>query len=398
MNPIIEKRFGRIVNILYFAIVLGLAFLFFKYCFWLVFPFIFAFFIAMLVQRPTNACCKKLKRGKGIVSTIFVLVLLLLLVAFVSLAGAQLVASAKDFVEFIRQKINDFPTLIENIENWLIGVIAVLPDSVEAKLSASLSGALNRFKEVTATEAAGILVESAADTKVDFSTILAPIGGGIWGVVKEIPSVLIAIVISVVASCFMASDYDRLVGFVKKQLPDKKKNALSKSKSILLSTLIGLIKAYGTIMVITFSEVLIGLNILKLLGIYNSGYIFIVSAITAVVDIVPVLGTGTIMIPWALYSLITGNYSLAIGLVVIYVVILVIRQIIEPKMVALRLGLPPVLTIAAMYLGTQIFGFIGLFLLPVILIMIKRLNDEGVLHLWKTDKNQENAEEIKAEK
>ncbi|MBQ8228347.1 MAG: sporulation integral membrane protein YtvI [Clostridia bacterium] len=390
MTPTVEKRFGRIINILYFALIIGIAFLFLKYCFGLVFPFIFAFFVAMIVQRPTNACYKKLKKGKGVISTVLVITLLLIFAAFVSLAGAQIVSTAKDFVAFITQKINDFPTLIENIETWVLSVIAILPDSIEQKLSASVISGLNNFKELTATEAAGILVESAADTEISFSSILAPIGGGIWGVVKEIPSVLIAIVVSVIASCFMASDYDRLVGFVKNQLPEKKRFALSKSKAILLTTLKQLIKAYGTIMLITFTEVFVGLNILKLVGIYDSGYIFILSAITCVVDIVPVLGTGTIMIPWAFYSLITGNYPLAIGLVVIYAIILVIRQVIEPKLVAVRLGLPPVLTIAAMYLGTQLFGFIGIFLLPIILIMLKRLNDEGIVHLWKSGEANKN--------
>ncbi|MBP3327616.1 MAG: sporulation integral membrane protein YtvI [Clostridia bacterium] len=393
MSPTVERRFGRIINILYFAIIIGVAFLLLKYCFGLISPFIFAFFVAMLVQRPTNACYKKIKKGKGVISTVLVLTLLLIFAAFISLAGAQLVATAKDFISFITQKINDFPTLIENVENWVLSAITILPDSIEAKLSVSIVSGLEKFKEVTATEAAGILMNSAANTEISLSSVLAPIGGGIWGIVKEIPSVLIAIVVAVVASCFMASDYDRLVGFLKNQLSEKRRVGLSRSKAILLSTLKQLIKAYGTIMLITFTEVFIGLNILKLVGIYDAGYIFIISAITCVVDIVPVLGTGTIMIPWALYSLITGNIPLAIGLIVIYVVILIIRQVIEPKLVAVRLGLPPVLTIAAMYLGTHIFGFIGIFLLPIILIMLKRLNDEGVIHLWKTGKNEENCPE-----
>ncbi len=387
MTPTVEKRFNRIVNIVYFALIIGMAFLFLKYCFGLVFPFIFAFFVAMIVQKPTNACYKKIKKGKGVISTVFVLTLLLIAVLFVSLAGAQIVSTAKDFIAFITQKVKDFPTLIENIENWVLHIISILPDSLEAKLSASVSSGLHRFRDLTVTEAANILMSSASDTEISLSSIIAPIGGGIWGVVKEIPSVLIAIVISVIASCFMASDYDRLVNFVKNQLPEKRRSALSKSKEILLTTLKQLIKAYGTIMLITFTEVFIGLNILKLVGIYESGYIFIISAITAVVDIVPVLGTGTVMIPWAFYSLITGNYALAIGLVVIYVIILVIRQVIEPKLVAVKLGLPPVLTIAAMYLGTQLFGFAGIFLLPIILIMLKRLNDEKIIHLWRTGKS-----------
>ncbi len=389
MSPTVEKRFGRIVNLLYFTLILGIAFLLLKYCFGLVSPFIFAFFVAMIVQRPTNACYRKLKKGKGIISTVLVLTLLLILAAFVSLAGAQIVSTAKDFISFITQKVNDFPTFIEKLEEWVLGAVTIFPDSFEAKLSSSVIAGLERFKEVTATEAAGILMNSAANTEISLSSLLAPIGGGIWGVVKEIPSVVIAIVVAVIASCFMASDYDRLVGFLKNQLPEKRRTVLSRSKSILLTTLKQLLKAYGTIMLVTFTEVFIGLNILKLVGIYDSGYIFIIAAITCVVDIVPVLGTGTIMIPWAFYSLITGNIPLTIGLAVIYVVILIVRQVVEPKLVAVRLGLPPIITIASMYLGTQIFGFIGLFLLPITIIMLKRLNDEGVIHLWKTGKNEE---------
>lgn len=393
MTPTIEKRFGRIVNVIYFALIIGAAFLFLKYCFGLVFPFIFAFFVAMIVQRPTNACYKKIKKGKGIISTALVLTLILIIAAFVSLAGAQIVSSGKDFVEFITQKINSFPALIENVENWLLSVIAILPDSIETKLSTSLSNSLERFKELTATEAAGVLVESASDTQFSISSVLAPIGGGIWGVVKEIPSVVIAVVIAIIAACFMASDYDRIVGFFKNQLSSKNRIALSKSKAILFDTIKSLIKAYGTIMLITFTELFVGLSILKLIGIYNSGHTFVICAITAVVDIVPVLGTGTIMVPWTIYSLITGNYSLAVGLLIIYVIILIVRQVLEPKLVATKSGLPPIVTIAAMYFGTQLFGFIGIFLLPMIVIMLKRLNDEGVLHLWKTRKSDEKVPE-----
>ena len=102
MSPTVERRFGRIINILYFAIIIGVAFLLLKYCFGLISPFIFAFFVAMLVQRPTNACYKKIKKGKGVISTVLVLTLLLIFAAFISLAGAQLVATAKDFISFIK--------------------------------------------------------------------------------------------------------------------------------------------------------------------------------------------------------------------------------------------------------------------------------------------------------
>lgn len=395
MSERTQRRFGRIVDIVYLALLLGFAYLFLKYCFGMVFPFIFAFFVAMIVQRPTNAIYKKTKKFKGITSTVLVLLLLIIGASIVSLLGAKIVTTCRDFVTYIVGKIQDFPSFIGNIEKWALNVIAVLPDSFEAKLGASITTSLERFKELTASEAAGMLVKTASSSeKLNVSSIISPIGGGVWSVVKEIPSVLVAAIVSVVAACFMASDYDRLVGFVKRQIKPRYSDALSKSKAILFSTLRQLLKAYGTIMLITFAEISLGLYILKLLGICNNEYIFLIAALTAVVDIIPVLGTGTVLIPWAVYSLLSGTYSLAIGLIVIYAVILVVRQILEPKLVADRLGLPPVLTIAAMYIGTQLFGFIGLFLLPIILITIKRLNDEGVIHLWKTGGDPQETEKV----
>ena len=136
-------------------------------------------------------------------------------------------------------------------------------------------------------------------------------------------------------------------------------------------------------MLITFSEMFIGLNILKLIGVYESSYIFVISFVTCVVDIVPVLGTGTIVLPWAVYSFIMGDVGMGIGLLIIYGVITVIRQIIEPKLVAMQLGLPPFITIIAMFFGLKLFGFIGLFLLPLLITMLKVLNDNGTIHLWK---------------
>ena len=379
-----NRKLGKIINIFYVAMILGLAYLFIKYCMGVVAPFLFAFFVAMIVQKPTNACYRKIKKGKGIISTVLVLVFILIIAALISLVGAQIVSGGKSIVMFIRQKISDFPALIGSFEAGVLKAIAFLPDSIEAKMSVSITESLERFKELTATEAAEILVRTASDSDTfDIKSLISPIGGGVWNFVKGIPYILVASLTAIVAACFMASDYDRLVGFIKYQMNERHRTALSRSKEILLQTLKQLVKAYGTIMFTTFLEMLLGLYILKFAGIYESGSVVIVSIITAIVDIFPVLGTGTIVVPWAIYCLFTGNYAMTIGLIIIYVIILVLRQVLEPKLVANKLGLPPVITIAAMYIGTQLFGLLGIFLLPIICIMIKRLNDEGILHIWK---------------
>ena len=152
-------------------------------------------------------------------------------------------------------------------------------------------------------------------------------------------------------------------------------------------------KSYATIIFITFCEVAIGLNILKLIGVYDGGYLVAISIVTAVVDILPVLGTGTVMIPWAVINFFTGNVGLGIGLLILYAIITVIRQILEPRLVAMNVGIHPVLTLMGMYLGVQLFGVIGIFLLPITFVLLKALNDEGIVHLWGRDRFKKAAEE-----
>lgn len=380
----VETRKNRIINVVYAALIIGAFYLFMKYCFWMFFPFLFAFFIAIIVQKPTNRILNKTKnrKGKGIISTIMVLLLLLIILAVLALLGAQIVNGIKHFYSFISATISDFPTFISNIKQWVLSVISVLPDSLEKTVSANISSWFESLEEKSASEAASSIVNSASDSgSFDISMLSSPISG-IWSTVKHLPSVIVAVIITIVSSCFIAADYDRLVFFLKNLLNDKHAKALSTSKRILFTSLAQLIKAYALIICVTGTEMLIGLYILKLMGIFNSQYIVIIAIITALVDILPVLGTGTIMVPWALYSFITKDISLGIGLCVIYAVIYVVRQIIEPKLVATKLGLPPIITLMSLYIGAQLFGIIGMFLLPIVVIMVKLLNDEGVIHLW----------------
>ena len=93
-----------------------------------------------------------------------------------------------------------------------------------------------------------------------------------------------------------------------------------------------------------------------------------------------------------MFSLINGSYGLGIGLIVIYACITVIRQIIEPKIVASNLGIPPIVSIMGMYIGLQLFGFIGIFIMPIVITVLKVLNDDGVIHIWRRSKKSVEAD------
>jgi len=156
-------------------------------------------------------------------------------------------------------------------------------------------------------------------------------------------------------------------------------------------------KAYGIIMCITFSELFLGFSILSLMGIMKNSYFAIIALVIAVFDILPVAGSGGILIPWALFSLIYGNYKQAVGLIIMYIIITVIRQYIEPKIVGTSLGVHPIVTLMGLYFGLKLFGFIGMFIVPLTVMTLKAFNDAGRINIWKSSPEKE-AEPPKKEK
>src|SRR5699024_9383370 len=120
-----------------------------------------------------------------------------------------------------------------------------------------------------------------------------------------------------------------------------------------------------------FVELAIGLSII---GVDRA---VLIALGIAVFDILPVLGTGGIMLPWAAIRALAGDYRMAISLFVVYLIITVIRNIIEPKIVGQQIGLHPVVTLISMFVGLQLFGAVGLFGLPITLSLLRNLNDNG---------------------
>ena len=239
----------------------------------------------------------------------------------------------------------------------------------------------------TITQFFGNLVEDFDVSKlgINVSNITSGLSSGISGVysvVKNIPSIIIGVVIGIIACILFTKDYDRVVKFIKLQLPEKHKDLLSETKKVFSTTILKMCRAYGLIMFITFCENFLGLTILNLIGVADNSYVFVISIGIAVFDILPVAGSGGILIPWALVSLVTGNIGQCIGLLILYAVITVIRQYIEPKIVGNSLGVHPLVTLAGLYFSLKLFGFMGMFIVPICVMTLKAFNDAGRIHLY----------------
>lgn len=381
---IVEKRRGTLINLCFFGLIAAVYYFFLKYAFWLVAPFIFAFLIAMLLQSPIRTVSKKTKIKKGIIGAIAVLLIIAILVSAVVLVGYRVVVEFRGFGQYVMQKIENLPQFISHAENWLLDKIAFLPDSIEKTATDAITDFVDNVLLITTAEHSALVQDMPETPGVggfDLSILATPLGG-LWSTAKQIPSILTAVLISIIACFFITCDYDNITSLIKNNVSEAHEAAIVKTKRLFGDILGKMFKSYVTIIFITFCEISIGLNILKLIGVYNGGYILVISICTALLDILPVLGTGTVLIPWAVISLFTGNYGLGIGLLIVYALVTVIRQILEPHLVAMNVGLPPIVTLAGMYLGLQIFGVLGIFIVPITFFLIKALNDEGIIHLW----------------
>lgn len=376
MNPKVAKRRDFLIDLVFVMAIIGLVYVFFKYCFVIAAPFLLSFFFAVILQRPLGWLDKKTKnKMHSFWSIVLVLLCVAIILGPVISIIAALFREIGNFISFLGEQLNDLPTFLVTLQNEILKAIKFLPDSIYTSVSESI------------TQFFGNLINDFDVSKlgINMSSITSGLSNGISGVysvVKNIPSILISVVIGVIAWILFTKDYKKVVKFIKLQLPDKHKNLLSETKKIFSSTILKMCRAYGLIMFITFCENFLGLTILNLIGVMKNSYVFVIAICIAVFDILPVAGSGGILIPWSLIALVTGNVGQCVGLLILYAVITVIRQYIEPKIVGDSLGVNPLVTLAGLYFGLKLFGFMGMFIVPICVMTLKAFNDAGRIHLY----------------
>ncbi len=376
-----QKRWSFIVNVLYFGMIIAAFLLFMKYAFSVVFPFIAALLVAALLQRPLKFITGKVKfASKGVVSALLSVFVYAVILGLFALIGVRVISAAKDYITGFIDRCSTSGDIFDVIKTGYLDleIASMLP----AEANNAITRGIDSLREFIVS---GDIVSTITS---NLSKLITPIGSAI----SKVPNALIGFIVSVVAACFMTATFDDIKSFVLRQFSEENQKKLIRAKRIVISSVGKMVKAYTSIIIITTAELFIGLGILKLLKIFDGSNIIWLCLIIAFIDIIPVLGTGTVMLPWSVYSFITGNIAMGIGLLVIYALITVIRQVIEPKLVAGQVGISPVVTIMAMFLGVKIFGAMGIFILPFIVIIINLLNEEGIIHLFK-NKKHENAEQ-----
>lgn len=368
LNTAIEKKKAFMINTAFFSMIILLYYGFIKYVLAYILPFVIAAFVAIVLQKPIEYLSKKLKAKKSsLISSVLVLLVFAIVSLLLVLIFILIFSELKGFISFLSSKLVSIPAYIDELENWLLNIINYFPLSIRSTLHYSVT---NFFSE-------NLSFDNISISKFSLSFLLGPLGSA-WSTAKRIPSYLIAFFVMVISTFFISASYTKLRDGLLNLFPYKTQKRILNAKHSLLSAVIKMGKAYFLIMLITFIELMLGLNLLKVLGLYTGGYILVISLVTTVVDILPVLGTGAVLVSWAAVSFFTGSIGLGVGLLVLYAVISVIRQIIEPKLVAAQAGLPAIVTIMAMFIGAKLFGVFGILILPLTIIALKLMYEEGV--------------------
>ncbi|MDP4109152.1 MAG: sporulation integral membrane protein YtvI [Bacillota bacterium] len=349
-----NKQHRFLLSLLYLALIFFGGYFFIKYLLGLFMPFIVAYLLSRVIEPVVRALNERLRIPRDLacaICTILVTAIFgLLLYILSSMAIAQITNLSKDLPAFLA-------SLPEKFELFVNRALRSLTVESRARI-------IDMFNSLVSD----ITVPSST-----YTNILTRLGRA----ASSVPTVIITTVAIIVSTYFFASSRNEISRFIKKQLPPKWLEAYSRLKVHLFRVLGRWLKAQLILFSITFAELTVAFIILKI------NYAGIIAFLTAIIDILPVFGVGTVLIPWGIIEVLSGNFSMGISLIVLYGIVILIRNTIEPKIVGQQIGLPPLVTLVSMYFGFRLFGVLGMFLVPLFIIILIRLNEWDYIHIWK---------------
>lgn len=316
-------------------------------------PFILGWIIAWIANPLVRFLESKIKIRRKIGSVIIILLVLTLLTLALYFSISKLVSEAVGFAA-------QLPSMSKNITSDFL----VIQDNLRALLNnlpLDIQDSIFTFGDRIFDYAARFIENAGAPT-IEAAGNLA----------KNIPPILIAVIITILSSYFMLSEKEEITRFVSKQFSPQSKANFAKYSTGAHDIVGGYFKAQIKIMGFVWVVLFVGLLILKV----RFGLLF--SVLIALLDFLPFFGTGTVLWPWALFQLLSGDYSMAIGLMIIYGVSQGLRHVIQPKILGDTIGMNPLLTMILMYVGYRLFGVWGLIFAAPIGMLIINLNKQGV--------------------
>ena len=345
-----EVRWERVAAILICVVAgVALAYLFLQYVLPILLPFLLAYGIAMLIRPVANEISKSTHLGRGLCSVFLLLVIFGLGGWGLWVGSVKLITELGNLVERL---LSDGGILdaIDSLMLWAEGIGARF-------------GFFGSGEEGGAQAFYDAVMQMVGNVLSSLASRLPELAGNVF---SALPSILFFLVVSVVACFYFCTDGVSITRTLGSFLPRKWQQKLPQVRESLRDVLRKYVKAYGLLLFITFALLLVGFWMLRV------EYAFLLAFLIALADMLPIIGVGTILIPWGIVMLLQKQFYLGFGLLILYLVISLIRQVTEPKVLGKSLGLHPLLTLFATYVGFTLFGLLGMILAPVVALLGKR--------------------------
>lgn len=352
-----EKQRAFLVRTAYWTVWAVLLWLGVRYLLRWLLPFLLALALAAAVEPVIAWCRRRMGLKRGFTAAVVTIAVTGAILALAAVIVWQLIRQAAELLGQLPGLLAGLPGMTENLRQRLEDFCAACPQGLRSWLE-EVPALLGTLAAGVAQRASGACITAAA------------------ALAAALPGVFLFCGTTALAVFFTAGSYPRVMAFFRRQLGHRLDRARG-VKANLLSTLGKWCRAQAILLGVTFCELLAGFLLM------GQRYALLLAAVTALVDALPVFGTGTVLLPWAAVCLLAGQAPPAVALAALYAVISAVRSLLEPKVMAAQAGLPPLAALAAMYAGFRALGVAGMILLPMALLFVKQLHDEGYVGLWK---------------
>ena len=345
-------------------ILAALIYLFFKLVVSIILPFAIAFLIVALARPLINKLCAKRKISKSVATVLVVTLILILTILILSICVSLIFNELGSIVSKMLDNLESEDNFLSSLFKWLEGIRAKFP---------FLNSILPGINESIYSVALDMVSNGISSLSSALTTTVAKI-------ITSLPSFIITLFILLLSLFYFAKDYDKITKAVTKLLPRNIAEKLPTVKREVVFVILKYVKSYAILLLITLLELFLGFLII---GIENS---FTLALIIAIVDLLPILGVGTVLVPWSIIELVNGNTATGIGLLVLFAICYVLRQLLEPKILSKQMNVHPLITLFAMYTGLKLAGLTGLILASLITFIAKT-----VYVAFKKEKSVENS-------
>jgi len=332
---------------IFLAVFAAIALVSVRFLFPLTAPFLFGMLISFMLEPIVRILNRRFKIPRGACGFLLLILLIIVVILLGTAAVSRIISESTKLYADLPRYAEEGTRFFENLDEKYNMLLEFVPREVANGIDSAIS-----------------------ETRIYLTTALIDILGRFIGqsginAIKSLPQTIIGIVVCLLSAFFFIKDRELIADSIGKLMPKKLTQNAAQIWKGLAHTLTGYFKAQLIIMSVVGTVLLLGLAIL------DYPYALILSLVIAFVDALPVLGSGLFLWPWAVFNFATGNYFFAIGLLVIYACVFFTRQILEPKILSMNIGIHPLMMLISVFIGLRLFGLWGFIIGPFIVIIVK---------------------------